>query len=272
MHKLGLHESGVYRQCCLLSLDQNPCVIPHDMSQALDTSTSSETDDPMGLRHLFEEPPPGDMESSSSATAAADTPTANPPWAEVLQLSIRCLTQWMHPSNHSLVGLQAQHLDAIIHLLAQGDQMPRAPASTSQAANHSSDAGASRSTHSGQGSWASLFIALRDVLVQLVQADEFSWARDYILRSTLVEPKTELMFKGNMASVMCLAATCLISGVQSCSARGEDCQFVVDLWVDLVGTLFSTDMTEAGFIHRKASSRYDSNALLCWLLLQRCTG
>lgn len=235
------------------------------MSQALDTITSSETDDPMGLQHLFEEQPAGDADTSSSATAAADTPTAEPPWAEVLQLSIRCLTQWMHPSNRNLVGLQEQHLDAIIHLLAQGDKMSRTPASTSQAANHTADAGANGSTHSGQDGVSHSFRPWWDVLVQLVQADEFSWARDYILCSTLFQPQTELLFtngNGNMASVMCLAATCLISSVQSCSARGEDCQFVMDLWVDLVGALL-VDMTEAEFMHRKASSRYDSNALLC---------
>lgn len=227
-------------------------------SQVLDTSTTSETDDPMGLRHLFEEQPPSDLETSGSATAAADTPTVEPPWAEVLQLSIRCLTQWMHPSNQTLVGWQAQHLDAIIYLLAQGDRVPRAPASTSQAANHRVDAGA---THSGQDSLAKAFRALRDVLVQLVQADEFSWACEYIACNTLLEPKFT-NGRASMASVICLSATCLITRVQSCSARGEDCQFVMDLWVDLVGTLLSTDMTQAEFIHRKASSRY-GNALLC---------
>ena len=211
----------------------------------------------MGLRHLFEEQPPSDLETSSSA--AADTSAAKPPWAEVLQLSICCLTQWTHPSNWTLAGLQAQHLDAIIYLLAQGDKVPRAPASTSQVANHSADAGA---THSGQDSLANAFRPFRDVLVQLIQADEFSWARDYIIRSTLTEP----MFTNgnrNMASVMCLAATSLISRVQSCSTRGEDCQFVKDLWVDLVGTLLSAGMTEAEFRHQKASSRYDSNTFAC---------
>ena len=225
-------------------------------------STSSEMDDPMGLQHLFEEHPSGDSTTSSSAAAAAaDSPAAEPPWAEVLQLSVCCLTRWMHPSNQHLVGLQAHHLDAILYLLAQGDSIPGAPASTMQAANPSADAGASTRTHSGHNSLTDSFGALRNVLVQLVQADELSWVCDHIVRSILIKPKAALVpstgssGNGNMASVMCLAATCVMSRAQSCSARGEVCQLVMSMWVDLVGTLLSTGMTEADFIHQKASAR-----------------
>lgn len=239
-------------------------------------SISSEMDDPMGLQHLFAEHPPGDSTTSSSAAAAAaDTPAAEPPWAEVLQLSVCCLTRWMHPSNQHLVGLQAHHLDAVLYLLSQGDSMPGAPASTTQAANPSADAGASASTHSGHNSLTDSFRALRNVLVQLVQTDELSWACDHIVRSILIKPKAALLSttgsngNGNMASVMCLAATCLMSRAQSCSARREVCPLIMSMWVDLVGTLLSTGMTQADFIHQKASARSDFVVRLCIALSKR---
>ena len=231
------------------------------MWQALDTSTSSEMDDPMGLQHLFEEHPAGgSTTSNSAAAAAANTQAAEPPWAEVLQLSVCCLTRWMHRSNLHL-GLQAHHLDAILYLLAHTDSLPGRIASMAQAANHSADAGASSSIHGGQDSLTDSFGALRNVLVQLLQADEFSWACDHIVHRILIEPKATPVFtnasngNGNMASVMCQAATCLMSRVQSCLARKEVCQLVMSMWVDLIGTLLSVDLTEVVLIHGKASSR-----------------
>ena len=224
---------------------------------------SNEIDDPMGMRYLFAEHPSDTSITSSSAAAATDTSAIEPPWAGVLQLSLRCLTQWLHPSNQGLVGLQAQHLDAILFLMAQGDSTPAAPA---QAAKHSTDAGSGSSDLNIQDRLADSFRALRTVLLQLVQADEFSWACDHIVRSTLIRPKAALVFttgsngSSNMAGVICLAATCLMSGVQSCSARGEVCPLVMELWANLVGTVLSMGMTETEFIHQKASSRYDSNA------------
>ena len=219
-------------------------------------------DDPMGLQRLFQEHPSGDsLTLSSAAAATADNLAAKPPWAEVLQLSVCSLTRWMHPGNLHLVGLQAHHLDAFLYLLAQGDSILGAPAGTTQTANHSADLGASSSAWSDQASLTDSFRALRNVFVQLVQAGEFSWVCDHIVRRILIESQAVVVSTdgsngdGNKASVMCLAATCLMNRVRSCLASREVCQLVMGMWVDLVGTLLSVNMTEAVLLRAKAFSR-----------------
>ena len=223
--------------------------------------SSEMDDDPMGMKHLFQEQPSGDSATfGSAASAAADT--AVPPWGEVLQLSLCCLTKWVHPDHRVLAGLQAHHLDAILYLLAQADSIPRPPASTTQAADHSADTGSGANTHIVLDSLADSFGAFRDVLLQLVQADESSWVCDHIVRGVLIGPKTALVFtpdSKNRVGVIGLAATCLLSRVQACAAGGESCQMVMDLWADLVGSVGSANITQTQLIHQKAPFRYDCN-------------
>lgn len=225
-------------------------------------------DDPMGMKHLFQEQPSGDSTTLGlAASAAADT--AVPPWAEVLQLSLHVLTKWMHLDHRGLVGLAAQHVDAVLYLLTQADNIARAPASTTQAADPSTDAGSGASIHTTQDSLAESFRAFHDVLLQLVQADESSWLCDHIVRSTLIAQKTALVSRAgsngtrNRVGVVGLAATCLLSRVQSCLARGQSCQLAMDLWVDLVGNVGSAGITEAQLMHQKAPFRYESNSCAC---------
>ena len=224
--------------------------------------SSEMDDDPMGMKHLFQEQPSGDSATlGSAASAAADT--AVPPWGEVLQLSLRCLTQWLHPDHRGLAGLQAYHLDAILYLLAQADSIPRPPASTTQAADNSDSTGSGANTHIVLDSLADSFRAFRDVLLHLVQADESSWVCEHVVLSVLIGPKTALVFtpdSRNRVGVIGLAATCLLSRVQACTAGGESCQLVMDLWADLVGSVGSANITETQFIHQKAPFRCDSNS------------
>ena len=225
---------------------------------------SSEGDDPMGMQHLFHEQLSGDSATLSAATAS-DTAAAQRPWTAVLQLSLRCLIHWLQASSQALLGLQPQHLDAMLHLIAQRDRtssiQQAAPASTTpvEALTHSSSS-------DSQTNVTDLLEALCNALIGLVQSDSFSWACDHIGGSVLVGPKRASVFGKDSSScsgsvrtdVIQLAAVCLMSRAQACLAQGEDCQLVMDMWADIAGSVpwLTAGQTEADLVCQIAPPRY----------------
>ena len=229
---------------------------------------SSEGDDPMGMQQLFHEQLSGDS-NTLSASAASDTATASRPWTAVLQVSLRCLIHWLQASSQALLGLQPQHLDAMLHLVGQ-----RASTASTQQAAPASTAAAEAATNTNSSSSnsqtnvADLLRALCNALIGLVQADGFSWACDRIAGSVLIGPRGASVFGDSSSGsgrddVIQLAAVCLMSRVETCLAQGEDCRLVMDMWVNIAGHVpwLRAGVTEADLLCQNAHPRYSLSPL-----------
>lgn len=211
--------------------------------QTLDThlSTSSEADDPLGMQHLFEEQPSG----NSSNVLASDAATPTGPvcqWTPVLRLSLQCLITWLHASKQSFVGLQSQHLDAVLYLVDQSTAPKASGFADAQPAADSDQSPAFDSNDAHQLAIADLLQSLHSALLGAVPAFDDS-ACGHIVSKVLMSPTRDFRVSsahssGNLSGhgnrVVQLAATCLMHNAQACLAGHQDPQLVLGLWTDLI--------------------------------------
>lgn len=193
------------------------------------------------MQHLFEEQPSG----NSSNVLASDAATPTGPvcqWTPVLRLSLQCVIAWLHASKQSFVGLQSQHLNAVLYLVDQSIA-PKADgfAGTQPAADSDQNPAFDRDD-AHQPAIADLLQSLHIALLGVVPAfDDF--ACGHIVSRGLMSPNRALGLSsahssGNLSGpsnrVIQLAATCLMHNAQACLTAHQEPHLVLDLWTDLI--------------------------------------
>ena len=230
---------------------------------------SSDAEDPLGMQRLFEQQLSGDS-LALSASAGSDTPSH---WLIVLQLSLRCLTKWLQASGgQHLVGLQTEHMDAMLYLIAQQGSAPSAQPSTEQppSATDKATLGPSSETDTHRAAM-DLLRDLGDALLALLQTEDMSWACNHVAHRVLIGPcalSSSSMSHSSRVAVMQLGATCLMRQVQSCLAGRADCQLAVDVWLEFAASVpwMNPGVLEPSALSQVAQPRCVLAALLCFSL------
>ncbi len=220
-----------------------------------DFSMSSEMDDPLGMQHLFEEQLSGDS-TNISAQAAATPTNALDPWASTLLLSLQCMIRWLQSSSHSRSGLQSQHLDAMLFLLAQSTKQEAASAvDPSGVAVNDSDKSNHHNSKSCQLDLSELLKSLGSALLEMAVADESGWVCAHVVTFVLMRRQRPHASIGSSSSdsssskangLLQLAATCLMHTVKVALAGNQECKLPVNLWTDLIigASSFGSTLTQ----------------------------